>query len=203
MLPQKSLRGVIFVFFLAVSLSTRCSWCGSVTVQVPIFFCHLPSVTLCHQMMFVFCVYLSLLIRILIVLDEGPRLLQGHLILTNYICESESHSVVSDCLQPHRLYSPQNSPGQNTGVGSLSLFQGIFPTQGWSPGLLHGTQILYQMSHQRRPRILEQVTYPFSSRSSKPRNQTRVSCDAGRFFPNFSYQGSPFVITLFLNAVTF
>ena len=28
-----------------------------------------------------------------------------------------------------------NSPGQNTGVGSLSLLQGIFPTQGWNPGL--------------------------------------------------------------------
>ena len=43
--------------------------------------------------------------------------------------ESESHSVVSDSLKPHGLYSPWNSPGQNTGVGSLSLLQGIFPTQ--------------------------------------------------------------------------
>ena len=39
-----------------------------------------------------------------------------------------SRSVVSDSLRPHRLYSPWNSPGQNTGVGSLSLLQGIFPT---------------------------------------------------------------------------
>ena len=38
--------------------------------------------------------------------------------------ESESHSVVSDPLQPHGLYSPRNSPGQNTGVGSCSLLQG-------------------------------------------------------------------------------
>ena len=44
--------------------------------------------------------------------------------------ESESCSVVSDSLQPHGLYSPWNSPGQNTGVGSLPLLQGIFPTQG-------------------------------------------------------------------------
>ena len=44
--------------------------------------------------------------------------------------ESESHSVVSDSLQPHGLYSPWNSPGQNTGVGRLPLPQGIFPTQG-------------------------------------------------------------------------
>ena len=44
--------------------------------------------------------------------------------------ESESGLVVSYSLRPHRLYSPCNSPGQNTGMGSLSLFQGIFPTQG-------------------------------------------------------------------------
>ena len=43
--------------------------------------------------------------------------------------ESESRSVVSDSLRPHGLYSPWNFPGQNTGVGSLSLLQGIFPTQ--------------------------------------------------------------------------
>ena len=36
---------------------------------------------------------------------------------------------MSDSLWPHRLYSPWSSPGQNTGVGSLSLLQGIFPTQ--------------------------------------------------------------------------
>ena len=43
---------------------------------------------------------------------------------------SESLSVMSDCLWPHGLYSPRNSLGQNTGVGSRSLLQGIFPTQG-------------------------------------------------------------------------
>ena len=59
---------------------------------------------------------------------------------------SESRSFVSDSLRPHGLYSPWNSPGQNTGVGSLSLFQGIFPTQGLNPGLLHCRQILYQLN---------------------------------------------------------
>ena len=49
--------------------------------------------------------------------------------------ESESHSVMSDSLPSHGLYSPWDSPGQNTGVGSLSLLQGIFPTQGSNPGL--------------------------------------------------------------------
>ena len=48
---------------------------------------------------------------------------------------SESRSVVSDSLRPHELFSPWNSPGQNTGVGSLCLLQGIFPTQGANPGL--------------------------------------------------------------------
>ena len=62
--------------------------------------------------------------------------------------ENESRSVLSDSLQPHRLYSPWNSPGQNTEVGSPSLLQGIFPTQGLNLGL---PQILYQMSHQGSP----------------------------------------------------
>ena len=61
--------------------------------------------------------------------------------------ESESRLVQSNSLQPHELYSPWNSPGQNTGVGNLSLLQGIFPTQGSNPGLLHCRWILYQLSH--------------------------------------------------------
>ena len=44
-----------------------------------------------------------------------------------------------------------NSPGQNTGVGSLSLLQGIFPTQGLNPGFPHCRWILYQLSHKRSP----------------------------------------------------
>ena len=50
-------------------------------------------------------------------------------------------------------------------VGSCSLLQGIFPTQGSNPGLLHCKLILYQL---RSPRILEWVAYPFSGRSSHP-----------------------------------
>ena len=61
--------------------------------------------------------------------------------------ESESCSVMSDSLRPHRRYSPWNSLGQNTGVGSRSLLQGILPTQESNPGLLHCRQILYQLSH--------------------------------------------------------
>ena len=110
-----------------------------------------------------------------------------HSVLVLY--ESESQSVMSNSLQPHGLYSPWNSPGQNTGVGSLSLLQGIFPTQRSNPCLPHCRWILYQLSHLGSPRILERVAYPFSSRSSWPRNQTRVFCTTGGFFTNWA-QGS-------------
>ena len=46
---------------------------------------------------------------------------------------SESRSVLSDSLRPHGLHSPWNSPGQNPGVGSLSLLQGDLPNPGMEP----------------------------------------------------------------------
>ena len=52
------------------------------------------------------------------------------------------------------IYSPWNSSGQNTGVGSLSLFQGIFPTQGSNPSLPHCGRILYQLSHEGSLRLV-------------------------------------------------
>ena len=70
------------------------------------------------------------------------------LYMQKWVCECESRSVASDSLQPFGLHSPWNSPGQNTGVGSPSLLQGIFPIQGSNPGLPHCRQILYQLSHQ-------------------------------------------------------
>ena len=96
--------------------------------------------------------------------------------ITQYLPKftSESRSVLSNSLRTHGLYSPWNSLGQNTGVGSLSLLQGIFPTQGSNPGLLHCRRILYQLSHKGSPRILERVAYHFSSRSLQPRNWTWV-----------------------------
>ena len=98
------------------------------------------------------------------------------------ICET--HSVVSNSWWPHRLYSPWNSPGQNTGVGSHSLLQGIFKTQVLNPGPLHCRWILYQLSHKGSPGILEWVVYSFSSGSSQLRIRTRVSWISGRFFTN-------------------
>ena len=69
---------------------------------------------------------------------------EGHLGTKLTRCESGvcAHSVVSNSLPPHglwptRLLCPCNSPGKNTGVGGHVLLQGIFPTQGLNPHLLH------------------------------------------------------------------
>ena len=110
-----------------------------------------------------------------------------------------AQSCLCDSLRPQGLYSPWNSPGQNTGVDSLFLVQGIFPTQGWNPGLPHCGRILYQLSYQGSPpsesrsvlsdsltpwtvvheilqaRILEWVVISFSRGSYQPRDQTYVS----------------------------
>ena len=94
-----------------------------------------------------------------------------------------SCTVMSESLWPHGLW---NSPGQNTRVGSLSLLQRIFPTQGSNPGLPHCRRILYQLSHKGSPRILKWVAYPFSSRSSQSRNQTGVSWIDGGFFTKWA-----------------
>ena len=88
------------------------------------------------------------------------------------------------------LSEPPGKP-KNTGVGSLSLLQRIFLTQESNQGLLHCRQILSQLSHQGRPRILEWVAYPFCRGSSWPRNQTRVSCIAGGFFTNWAIMEAP------------
>ena len=64
------------------------------------------------------------------------------------VCVCESCLVILNFLQPHGLYGPWNSPGQNTRVG-LSLLQGIFPTQGSNPSLPHYRWIRYQLSHRK------------------------------------------------------
>ena len=72
---------------------------------------------------------------------------------------SVSRSVITNSLWPHglkpaRLLSPWNSLCKNTGVCNRPLLQGIFPTQGLNPGLLHCRQILYHLSHQWSPLML-------------------------------------------------
>ena len=80
-------------------------------------------------------------------------------------CCCFSRSVVFDSLRPHgllptRLLCPWTSPGQNTGMGSHSLLQGIFPTEGLNPGFPHCRWILYCLSHQESPIILELGSLP-------------------------------------------
>ena len=85
----------------------------------------------------------------------------------------ESRSVVSNSLQPRGLHSPWNSPGQNTGVGSLSLLQEIFPTQASNPGLPHCRQIVYQLSHKGSAGKQEWVAYSFSADLPDPGTEPR------------------------------
>ena len=87
---------------------------------------------------------------------------------------------MSDSLQPYGLYSSWNSQGQNTGVDSLSLLRGSSQPRDRTQVSPHCRWILYQLSHNRSPRILQWLAYTFSSGSSQPRNGTGVSCIAGR-----------------------
>ena len=87
-----------------------------------------------------------------------------------------SHSCPTLCdpmdFSPPGFLVYGDSPGKNTGVDCHALLQGIFLTQGSNPGLLHCRWILYRLSHQGSPRILEWVAYPFSGGSSQSRNRT-------------------------------
>ena len=135
---------------------------------------------------------------------------------------------MSDSLWPHglgpaRLLCPWNSPGKNTGVGScsllqgifptqgsnpglphyrkISLLQGIFPTQGLNPGLWHCRWILYCLSHQGSPWTLEWVAYSFSRGSSWPRDWTRVSWIAGGFFTSWATREALFSLQVQFSSV--
>ena len=106
------------------------------------------------------------------------------------ILESASHSDVSSSSQPNVLYSPWNSPGQNTRVGSLSLLQGIFTTKGSISGLLHFRQILYQLSHQGSPRMLEWVAYSLLQEIFPTQESSGVLLPCRGILYQLSYQGS-------------
>ena len=91
-----------------------------------------------------------------------------------------------------------DSLAKNTRVGCHSLLQGTFPTQGLNPGLLHWRQILYWLSHQGSPRILEWVAYPLSRGPSWPRKWTGVSWIAGGFFSSWATREAS-VFSLYLH----
>ena len=108
-------------------------------------------------------------------------------LLLNVLClVTQSYLTLCDTMDcsPPGSSVHGNSPSKNTAVGCQALYQGIFPTQGPNPGLLHCRRILYQLSHQGSPRILERIAYPVSRVSSRPRNRIAVSCIAGGFFTN-------------------
>ena len=107
------------------------------------------------------------------------------------MCAVLSHSVVSDSFWSHNYIPPgsslhEDSPGKCTGVGCCALIQGIFPIQGLNPVVPYCRQIICHLSHQRSPRILGWVAYPFSRRSSQPRNWTEISCIEGRFHTSWT-----------------
>ena len=83
-------------------------------------------------------------------------------------------------------------------MGSCSLLQSIFLSQGSNPGLPHCKQILYHLSPQESPAILEWVANPFSRGSSQPRDQTGISSIVGGWIPyQLSYQGNPSLLSRF------
>ena len=101
-----------------------------------------------------------------------------------------------DC-SPQGSSIPGDSPGKSTGLGCHALLQGIFPTQWSIPGLPHCRWILYHLSHQGSPRILEWVADPFSRGTSQLRNWTQVSCIAGGFFTSWATrEGQPWLVML-------
>ena len=69
---------------------------------------------------------------------------------------------------------------------AMFSLQGNFPNQGKNPGLPHCRWILYHLSHQGSPRILEWAAYPFSRGISQLRNWTGASCIAGRVFTSWA-----------------
>ena len=111
----------------------------------------------------------------------------GH--LPNPGIEPRSPALQADSL-------PAEPPGKpkNTRVGSLSLLQQIFPIQELNWGLLHCRWILYQLSHQGSPRILEWVAYPFSSGylPNQGLNQGLLHCR--RILYQLGHKGSPGIL---------
>ena len=125
-------------------------------------------------------------------MTDGTGRLQSNLdSVISLESEVKSPSVVSDSLRPHRLYDPWNSAGKNTGVGSLSLLQGILQTQQSNPGLPHCRQILYWQSRKGGPRILDWVACPFCSGSGfliQKSNCALLQCK--RILHQLRYEGS-------------
>ena len=118
------------------------------------------------------------------------RLICVQLLDSQYLVWSQvkwsSPSHVRLFLTPRTYTAHEILQARILGCSSHLILQGIFPAKESNPGLLHCRQILYPLSHKGSPKTLEWVAYPFSRGFSWPRNQTRVSCIAGRFFTNWA-----------------
>ena len=130
--------------------------------------------------------------------DSSLFIILHSLFLSSYwlcaVCSVVFNSLRPYGLQPTRLFCPQDSSGKNTGVGCHALLQGIFPTQGLNEGLSHCRQILYCLSHQGSPRILEWVTNLFLLQGIfliQELNRGLLHCRWLLY--QLSYQGSPLV----------
>ena len=111
-------------------------------------------------------------------------------------CAVLSHSVVPNSLWPPWAVTYQASLSMGMLQASILKLVACPPpgdhlTSGSNWGLLHWRQILYHLSHQGSPWILEWVAYPFPKGSSWPWNQTGVSCIAGRFFTSWAIREAP------------
>ena len=112
--------------------------------------------------------------------------------------QSKVLSCVRLLATPWTIHGPWNSPGQNTGVGSLSLHQGIFLTQDSNPGLLHCRQILYKLSYKGSPRILEGLPIPSPVDLSDPGIEPACPALQADFSPT-DISGKPLVTQLCLS----
>ena len=93
------------------------------------------------------------------------------LFISAFLLSLEKGKIAQSCLtlcnlMDYIVYGIWNSPGQTTGMGSPSLLQRIFPTQGWNTGLTHCRRILHQVGHKGKARIVYWVAYPFFMGSS-------------------------------------
>ena len=101
---------------------------------------------------------------------------------------------VSNSLRPHVLYSPWDSLGQNTRVGSLSFLQGIFPTQGLNPGLPHCKVIFLPAEPRGKPKNTGVGSLSLLQRIFPTQELNWGLLHCRQILYQLSYQGSPWYL---------
>ena len=118
--------------------------------------------------------------------------------------ESVNPLVVSNFLQPHglqptRLLCPWDFPGKNTGVGSHSILQKIFPTQGLNLSLLHRRQMLNHLSHQGSPKNTGVGSHALLQGIFPTQGSKLGLLHCTQILYHLSHQGSPEVFKQLMN----